>query len=212
MAGVRCAVGNEVVTEITTTSSNLVIATSADVYNFSKGSTATVVVGQTLNAGDMMTDTVQLYTDKVNMLTNLEGIYLDKAFGTVIDPPIWVPNLSMPFTTEISGGKTKIYIPIPAAESQMSWYWARVHQRGLNLGTVLAEVLPYPLPATLNPMELLLTECQGQFMAAKFKSEDFLSDAKFEMVRSIMSKFLPKRMSCQIQVVAPDGSVKYYTV
>jgi len=164
-------VNGEVVEEIFTDTSNLVIVTDQNVYKFVPTATAAVAIGDELMAGDPLTTGIVIHQPNrgeiPTWLTSLSipaNFFLDNLTG----PLVW-NNANTPLiVTENVSGFTKVEWALGGAPADITQFFNDLHARGVANGNTLANYMdmrpqPQPtqpsalaLPKTINPLQFLM--------------------------------------------------------
>jgi hypothetical protein len=169
VTGCPFARGNEVVQDIATVADELLVITDSWAYRYSTACTPVVQIGDRLEEGDSLVDTVEVH-------------YLNH--GTV---PDWLPALSIgegllvpgylseltfsnsdtPLIVELNvDGYTKVSWALGGFPADVTEFWDSTHSRGVADGTTLAHLLDLraspvgeptaaSLPASINPLTFL---------------------------------------------------------
>lgn len=169
LTGTPVAAGDETVELITTDVTGLIIATDDAIYRFPAAATPIVSIGQQIQAGDQLVDTVAFYLSVNGAIPRgLSSISLPATMFTAgVNGPLTFNNASesITVTTGVSG-YTKITWAMGGAAGDASAFFAAMHANGVAAGKTLANYLdirPSPigqptalnLPSAVNPMALL---------------------------------------------------------
>ena len=150
-------------------SRSLVVVTDKNAYNFDLTSTATVAVGDTVNAGDSLVDTVQIYEfNRGSVSSDITGLALGPGFLSVgFFGDLTFENKETGLIVEENvDGYTKVSWDLGGFPGDIEKFWDDVHAEGVAAGKTIAmylDVRPNPsdqpsaanLPATINPLEFL---------------------------------------------------------
>lgn len=145
------------------------IATDKNVYKFSLVANPIVVIGQVVNKGDQLVDTVAIYEPTFGSAPPLASVTLGAGF---LDPSIAGPLTfnnaltALNVTLNVSGF-TKVDWALGGAGADVTNFFNILHSKGVANGATLANYMdnrpqPQPtqptaanLPATINPMQFL---------------------------------------------------------
>jgi hypothetical protein len=162
----------EVVTLVDADAHSVIVATNQNMYQFPLGSNVIVAVGQTVNRGDPLVDTLQFYEfGQGNVPADLDCLAVGKGIlaNGYLDSLVF-SNQAMPTTvTTDPNGLTRITFPVDGYPGDVEKFWDDVQARGVMYGATLAHLLdvrPNPigepeaasLPAAINPLGFL---CQN---------------------------------------------------
>jgi len=160
----------EVVESVFNDSASLNIVTDKHVYKFPKRTQTTATVGKTLKAGDLLTDTLQVFEFNRGLNNQeLSAITLDSGllaygffsgitFENKTTPLQVVPNVN---------GYTKVSWELGGFDFDVKAFWDRVHAEGIARKQTLAHLLDVrenptteptaaSLPETINPLQFLV--------------------------------------------------------
>lgn len=147
----------ETVEAIFTDAHGLVIATDKEVYRFAEGSTEIVTIGDNVEAGEALVDTVTFH--ELN-----RGTVPSWLSGLALGPELLKPgyegglvfrNEETPVVVELDvNGYTKVSWALGGDADTVAQYWADVHTAGVDADTRLtdAERASYNHPTTLAHM------------------------------------------------------------
>lgn len=186
---------NETVVAIFSDTRNLVIVTDVNVYKYKLGSTAIVEVGDVVDTGEQLVDTVKMYDFSTGYIpTDLTSISLST--------PILLGDFSGPLTfnntdvaTTVSSdinGKTVIEWDIDGDPADVTLFWGTTHANGVAADETLANLLDnrtnptdepiaQNLPTTINPMGFAITNLLRNVILLKVK-EDYFGDDAYGLV------------------------------
>lgn len=159
----------ETVEEIAEDSAHLNIVTNRHVYQFPKGTAAIVQQGQTVHAGDPLTDLLQIYelnrgeTPNIRELTLGAGVLACGYYG---DLTFTNAEVSLIVEPDVEG-YTKISWETGGFVHDVEKFWEDVHAAGIAKGQTLAmlldrraepvgQPLAASLPATINPLQFFV--------------------------------------------------------
>jgi hypothetical protein len=191
---------------ITTDSRYKQIITDKEVYTFSLTATPTVIVGQTVYAGDFLTDMVYLAEscDALTFFTNTgKGFYLDSSLVTTdLVTPLYVPGVAtasnMTYTTDGDGFVTTVITSITGDAGDLTTFWANANAAGKATGKSLARALrPNPertdqpgiseLPTQINPALFFVQQIFGSNVVLLYiKSQQGLGASALTNLRKIV--------------------------
>jgi len=162
----------EIVEVILEDSDKLRIITSLDVYEFHPSSTPIVSVGDTLNAGDLMVDTVSVIelSSQTADLSRVPATAVNDSFlsgGYFSEIVFENKTVTLDYLGLDAGGKAIVEFELSGYPGDLEVFWDKVHENGVANGKVLAEYLdprenpgtpPVPsiLPSTINPLQFVL--------------------------------------------------------
>ena len=160
----------EIVEAIFTDNHGLAVVTDKTAYRFKAGSTAIVSVGDVVERGEALTDTLSI--SEINRGTApswLTGIAVGPEFITpTYKSGLVFLNQDVAVTVEYDAdGKTKLSFPLLGDDSEVERFWDEVHAAGVAADETLANLLdvredpdtepgPASLPTTINPLEFLV--------------------------------------------------------
>lgn len=159
--------GTETVEVIQKDSSYLLIVTDQNVYRFHQDATATVSVGDTVHAGDTLTDALQFFDFNRGDYGNLNAISIGRGFLPAgYYDSITFYNETADLEVDTSGIFTKISFHVGGWPGDVEKFWDDFHERGVAAGQTLAHLLDQRtnktgeptasnLPSTINPLEFL---------------------------------------------------------
>lgn len=173
--GIPTAAGQELVSAVEYGRNHLLVVTDSSVYQFSKNDSPVVASGDTINAGDTLTTGLQFFNchrGDVPPSSVLPGFVTGPEYSPPgVGPLLW-QNADVPVTAEAVGDELYVSFDLLGDEDDVK---AILDQ--LNAGNLLAsyldtrkqpvavagcsvDPLPPPLPthmpATINPLELLI--------------------------------------------------------
>lgn len=165
------AQGTEVVEHVVEDDRHLLVLTDKTAYKFPKSASAVVSVGDTVQAGDQLVDTVQIFEfhdGEVPDVSDLSAISLDRNF--LLDNfsgGITFNNTTATLEVDTSGIFTRIEFDIGGFPGDTEEFWDLFHSRGIADPPTLAQLLDQRsnkvgepvasnLPATINPLEFLI--------------------------------------------------------
>lgn len=162
---------SEVVQAVTRDYRGLLIVTDQNAYRFPLGANALVTIGQVVEAGDALADTVQLLDLSSGAIpAGLNALIVGPVLlgpGYTADLVFGNSDVSLVATTDAGTNKTKVSCQLGGTSVDQAQFWTDVHARGVAAGKTLAELLDTranpvgqptaaDLPATLNPLKLLI--------------------------------------------------------
>jgi hypothetical protein len=183
--GSPVAAGDETVEQVLTDRNHLLVISDKTVYAFAKSATAVVAVGDTLTAGQQLTDTVTFYEFTRGETIDLSQLTLDTQFLLPgYASGLSFPNEEVPLVVEEDvDGKTKVSFQIGGMPTDVDQFFDQLHSRAAELGqSTLAELLDVrgdgqtqqptaaSLPATINPCQFLINNVlRYNFAAVRLK-------------------------------------------
>lgn len=160
----------EVVEEILDDAVSLNIITDKHVYKFLRRTQPTVSIGDVLYAGDMLSDSLQVFElnrglvdDKLSAVTLDSGILAYGFYGGIT-----FENKTTPIQVELNvDGYTKVSWELGGFVFDIAEFWERVHREGIAKQQTIAHLLDVrenpateptaaSLPATINPLKFLV--------------------------------------------------------
>lgn len=180
--GLRDAVGDEIVELIDTDDEGLAIVTDKRVYRAHASATPLVAIGDALEAGQTLVDTVQVFecsSGAERPYGALPGLAvgIGLAETLAVTDTLVFPNVDETFEwdPEILDVRFTVYGDPAAVEA----FWASVHQRGVDAGKTLAEWVGVTGPldvVDVNPLKFVVENLLGQnLIVVVVKPEHFLS-------------------------------------
>lgn len=171
VCGVKLACGTETVQVVTTDARGLLIVTSANAYRFPSGANALVTVGQVVNEGDALADSLQFLDLNNGQIP--EGLTALAVGPALLEPgyqsDLIFPNIVEPLqvTTDLPTGRTKVSAALGGYPPDVAKFWSDVHSRGVAANQTLANLLDTRtnpvgeptvanLPTTFNPLQFLV--------------------------------------------------------
>ncbi len=175
-AGLRATVGNETVEIIETDTEGLAIITDQNVYRFDSAATPLVSVGDVVDAGQALTDTVRVVefgTGGVDDYSVLPAL----AFGPSLmdtSATLLFPNLDEDWAYVDGDARFTVF----GDEDVIEQFWTDTHTRGVTGGRTLAEYLGVTSYVTVpvNPVEFVIDHLIGSnLLVIAVKPEHFLA-------------------------------------
>ena len=167
LTGIPLADADETVEMVEQDARALRIATDQNFYSFPLGSAALVKPGDQLVPGQAMVDTVQLYEPgqgepPFTSLTIGPGLLADGYYGELTFPD---EDVAIAVTTE--SGRSKVSWQLGGFPGDVEHFWDDVHQKGIQAGKTLAQLLDRrsnpvgepsaaSLPPSISPLRFLL--------------------------------------------------------
>jgi hypothetical protein len=167
--GVQPAIGTELVEQVVSQGESQLVITDQNVYRYSAGTTVLVAVGDTVVAGQQLVSAVLFYDlSRGEVPTEIVGLVVDRAqlSRSYLDG-LMFPNQEVSLQTETVDGRLKVSFELGGFSKDIVLFWNEVHQRGLEAGQTLAQLLdrreePFGepiaanLPAIINPTQFLI--------------------------------------------------------
>jgi hypothetical protein len=164
---------NEVVELITSIRDQVVIITDKNVYTYQDSATPIVEVGQVLQAGDPLTDSMIFYDLNRGIVPpELMSIAVGESMmGAGYLSGVTFRNKTVPVVVTEENGWTRMSFELGGFPSDVDRFWDDVHARGVALGQTLPMLLDTrsaeakaedlqpsagDLPSTINPLEFLI--------------------------------------------------------
>ncbi len=171
MTGLPLAKAGETVQEVVEDATAVIVVTDQSAHRLPLGTTPTVAVGETLVAGQTLSDGLQFAElnrgETPSWATALvvgRGLLVGKFHSDLV-----FQNADLPLAVSADeDGYTRVEFPIGGFPLDVEEFWDKVHYQGRARGTTLAELLdtrPRPvsaqpdvesLPATVNPVKFLV--------------------------------------------------------
>lgn len=162
--------GDETVQEIFEDHGQLCVATESKIYRYHGESTATVAVGDALQPGQTLTDSLRFDRFGTGQVPyGVTGITLDRPlFGTETFGGIFFPDEAVEtVVTTDAYGYTELRFPLGGWPADVDWLFDTLQARGRANGTTPAMLLDRRenktgqpsasnLPATINPAEFVV--------------------------------------------------------
>lgn len=165
----RVLTDGETVQLISADAIHRLIFTDKNTYEFGLGANPIVIVGQVVNQGDQLVDTVAIYEPTAGSAPPLSSLTLGAGF---LDPsiagPLTFSNASTPLVVTLNVlGYTKVSWALGGAGADVTNFFDILHSKGIAAGKTLAMCMdnrpqPQPtqptafnLPATINPLQFL---------------------------------------------------------
>jgi len=159
----------ETVVVIRTDIRSEVVITDQHAYKFPLGSNVIVAVGDVIQAGDPLVDTLQFFEFNRGITpSELTGLAMGPGLlATGFWGDLTFENKTVPLIVEEEvDGYTKVSFELGGFPNDAAKFWDDVHKRGVAAGQTLANLLdvrdnpttepgPASLPATINPLQFL---------------------------------------------------------
>lgn len=208
----------EVVERVISESGRNLVITSKHVYQFSTSATITVSVGDTVNAGDPLSDGLLFYdmgrgdtppVDKIPGLTTGRGFLAEGYFGDLT----W-QNADVTLNREDVDGRVKVSWELGGWPGDVEKFFDDLHAKGLADGTTLAQLLdtrPNPsgepplgaLPATINPVQFLSENVlRNNGLVTVIQIDEGVNGVGLEAAR-ILRKVIPPHVLLLLVVTVP---------
>ena len=177
IAGVPlCQSDGEIVQLIVTQPDRLIVITDQQVYSFNLAATPIVNVGDTLRQYQPLTDALMFFEfnrGQVPAYQYVKGLSLSRGWLLAdFYADLIFRNVSVPITSVTDDdGFVKVSFEVDGFPGDVSLFFDLLHERGVNAGYTLANLLdtrpaaakstdpnPPTLPATINPLQFL---CQN---------------------------------------------------
>ena len=215
LGDVPLARGDETVEVITSDRRGLLVITDANAYRFTAGSDAIVSVGDTVHAGNSLTDTVQIFEfnrGAVPSAEELRALVMPKAFLNVgYFDGVTFENKDVPLVVELDVNEfTKISFEVGGFPGDVELFWTQTHEAGVAAGQTLAMLLDRRtnrvgqptaanLPATVNPMEFLIQNVlRNNAYAVVLRPQYFGANALGTHHATLVRKLVPPHTACLI--------------
>lgn len=208
----------EIVERVISESGRNLVITDKHVYRFSTSATITVEAGDTLNAGDPMSDGLLFYdmgrgetppAEKVPAITTGRGLLAEGYFGDLT----W-RNVDVTLNREDVDGRVKVSWELGGWPGDVEKFFDDMHAKGLSDGTTLAQLLdtrPNPsgepplgaLPTTINPAQFLAENVlRNNGIIAVIQIDEGVRGVGLEAAR-ILRKVIPPHALLLLVVTVP---------
>jgi len=198
----------EAVEKVLTSDNRTIVVTDKNVYRFNPGVGVIVSEGDTIFAGDALTDSLQVFElfDYIPEATELPALVLGKSLsaGSYNDELVVInEDVDLEYEGLDEDGKAIVKFQVSGRSADVDKFWDDVHTKGKANGKVLAEYLdtrenpstpPVPayLPATINPLRFVLSNfMKNNMFIIRMKINDFDTNAPgvgwFKSLRRIMA-------------------------
>lgn len=160
----------ETVENVFNDAAGLNVVTDRHVYKFPKRTQTTATLGKTLKAGDLLTDTLQVFEFNRGLADQpISAITLDSgllAYGFFSGITFENKTIPLHVATNVDG-YTKVSWELGGFDFDVEAFWEQVHQEGVAKKKTLAHLLDIrenptteptaaSLPATINPLQFLV--------------------------------------------------------
>jgi hypothetical protein len=183
------------------------VITDVNVYRFQQGTTVIVSEGDVVNAGQPLTDVVQIFEFQrgevppdLNSLAYGDGLLLGGFFGELL-----FENTPTPLVveTDTPSGRTKVSWELGGFPADVERFFDVMHTRGVASGTTMANLLDVRtnpiseptaanLPSEINPLGFLIENVfRMNTFLVKVKVSQAGPDALGLGVGSILRKLIP---------------------
>jgi len=163
----RGRVGGEAVEDIVLDGDHRLVVTTSQAYKLPAAANLLVAIGDTIQTGQPLCDTVQIYELNRGQGPDLSGLSLDKSY--LVGPyrgSLQFNNLAVPLIVTSDAGVTRAEFEIGGDPQDVRRFWNQVHAAGVAAGRTLAQMLdqrsdpvgqPHAinLPSTINPLDFL---------------------------------------------------------
>ncbi len=219
LADVPLALSDETVQRVLRDHRGLAIVTDRRVYRFHGDSQVLVQTGDTVKAGDPLTDTLVFYEfnrGQVPSLEELRTLSVGKGFlanGYLQD--LSFQNKDVPLLVEEDvDGYTKVSFELGGFPGDVTAFWDEVHARGIQKAYTLAMLLDQrpqgsretqptaaALPVTVNPLAFLLQNVfRDNVFVVKLKTWLFGPGALGMEHARVLRRLIPPHTACIILV------------
>ncbi len=158
----------ETVEQVYDDGEHLLVLTDLTAYKFNRGATALVEVGDVVQAGDPLVDTLQLHEFNTGELADwmTSAAFGDGFLSHGFLGELGFDNRAVPLIAEVVDGYTKLSWELGGFSGDVEAFWDRIHTDGIAAGQTLAQLLdpretpvgdpsPAVFPATINPLLFL---------------------------------------------------------
>lgn len=206
----------------------LLIATDKRIYRYGELAEPNVVVGDTVRAGDQLTDAYTIYEfNRGQLSADLRAVTLDRRVLTTgyYDGVTFV-NEEVPVVVDTSGVFTKVSFELGGWPGDVVKFWTDFHVRGVQAGETLAHLLDTRtnkvgepvatnLPAIINPLKFLVENVlRDNAYVVKLKPRRFGEDALGVAWVRELRRIIPPHTICIViveldapgDVVTMDGA------
>jgi hypothetical protein len=209
LSGVPSVLEAEETVEDIVESDQLQIITDKNVYSYPLGSVAEVAVGDVVHAGDQLVDTIRVQDLGSSTLTMAElpaTISLGSEFigGSYTAPLVFAnEEVALDYIGPDDQGIVEVRFAVTGEAADISAFWTSVHAQGKALGRTLANALdtretpvgepaPVNLPATVNPMRLVLYELmRSSLLLIRVKTAQLPTGSMLDELSRLRSVFPP---------------------
>lgn len=206
---------NETVEHITNDHSYKLIITDKNVYRFKQTVTPIVEIGDVVNTGDALIDSLRIYRINAGQLpdaSELPSITVPKAYlqlATTGDLTFSNSIESVTVTTDT--GYTKITFPLTGLSGDITAFWNAVHANGIAANQTLAHLLDTrtikigepdatALPATINPAQFLVSNVfRNNLIIVRLKSAHYGQNALGDGALTFLRKIIPSHTAVLIR-------------
>lgn len=207
----------ETVVALWTDGDNKLVMTDFVVYQFPTTATIIVTVGQVVNAGDSLTDAVEIFelNGEAPVPSAFSALALDKSFidGNYVGPLTFVnANVALDYLGTDANGKTVVAFEVSGFPGDVTQFFGRVQANGEKPGqSTLAELLdtranpvgqpgPSNLPATVNPLGLVLELMKNNLFFIEVNLASFDETAPGVMVLNLLREVMPPNVNYVVKL------------
>lgn len=203
--------GTEVVKYILEDATGKWVITDKNAYGYASQATVTVAVGDTVVAGQTLTDTLTFHDFNRGQLPNdMRALALSSGtLSAAFFRELVFENKVVPLVVEEDvDGYTKVSFEIGGWTSDVSQFWDTAHQAGIQSGETLAMHLDTrsnktgqptvtALPSTVNPAKFLVENIyRGNTFWISVKPQAFGRDAVGMHAARYLRKLIPPQTLC----------------
>ncbi len=208
---------NETVQYIQNDGNFKLIITDKNVYKFNKTSIALVSIGDVVNTGDELVDTVRVFTFRDgNVPSNsvLPQIVVPTSYLQIASSgSLTFVNSQQAATVTTVSSYTKITFPITGDGGDVTLFWDTVHTNGIANGTTLANLLDTRtiktgqpvaanLPVTINPMQFLASNVfRNNLILVVIKTSQFGNNTLGVSTLQYLKQIVPSRIALLINEI-----------
>lgn len=217
---VPLAQGTEVVKHVLTDSRGLWVVTDQNAYGFSSAANAIVAVGDTVNAGDPLTDALRFYDfGRGQVPPDLLAVNLGRG---LLNPSyareLTFHNADKPVEVTLDvDAYTEVRFEVGGWPADVERFWDETHANGVAAGSTLAMALDtrtnkvdqptaVALPTSINPVEFLIANVlRGNAFAVVVRPDAFGPDALGMHNARLLRKLIPPQTLCLVVVKLSPG-------
>jgi len=224
--GIPFALDVETVTDVGTDGVHNIISTNKNVYAVKNTSTVLVSVGDDLEVGDNLVNSLQLVepTDS-STWSNIAQMVLNNSLLHTHTGPVVIENVELPVTYAglDTQGKAIVEFTVSGAPDDVTAFWNNVHEKGAFYDRTLAEALDSRANPVAQPLEAHITAELNplNFMVFNFirnntyllfiRPTDFANGSPGLGSLRYLYRYLPPHTAMMIFVELSQG-IEYYEV
>jgi hypothetical protein len=227
LTGIPVALTDETVEAILQEDHALTIITDQNVYEFDADATPTVEVGTVLQQGSTMTDGLRVIVPTpVADWDGIRGLALGPQFLSMarVNGSIFFENkeVSLNYMNKDAEGRTVVQFQVQGNATDVSGFWATVHNNGISQGQTLAEALDtrtnkvgqpaeIDIPPTINPFQFIMDNIfANNAFIVNIKTSQLAPDAPGLSYVANVTKYMPPHTTVII-FIEMDEITDYYS-